>query len=228
MHDLEHDFAFAEPSQPRLRSRNWLRSRRDRLRCGDCCHRPNLFRLAGFPSELRTAPEGSVRRRKDRSHPIWGRSEATHSGGVLLAPLPRECKCDRNDSPQCNLCACWRPDPDSDNRPVTAASPPLAGPRNLHMRIALYQPDIPQNTGTILRLCACLGIEAHIIGPAGFPASDRAFRRAGMDYLDAVAHRPPPLMAANSKPGDAAQRPPPYSFHHRGVLLLSRHRLCGR
>lgn len=55
------------------------------------------------------------------------------------------------------------------------------------MHIALYQPDIPQNTGTILRLCACLGIEAHIIAPAGFPISDRAFRRAGMDYLDAVA-----------------------------------------
>jgi tRNA (cytidine/uridine-2'-O-)-methyltransferase len=55
------------------------------------------------------------------------------------------------------------------------------------MRIALYQPDIPQNTGTILRLCACLGIEAHIIAPAGFPTSDRAFRRAGMDYLDTVA-----------------------------------------
>jgi tRNA (cytidine/uridine-2'-O-)-methyltransferase len=54
------------------------------------------------------------------------------------------------------------------------------------MHIALYQPDIPQNTGTILRLCACFGIEAHIIGPAGFPTSDRAFRRAGMDYLDAV------------------------------------------
>jgi tRNA (cytidine/uridine-2'-O-)-methyltransferase len=54
------------------------------------------------------------------------------------------------------------------------------------MRIALFQPDIPQNTGTILRLCACLGIEAHLIGPAGFPTSDRAFRRAGMDYLDAV------------------------------------------
>jgi tRNA (cytidine/uridine-2'-O-)-methyltransferase len=52
------------------------------------------------------------------------------------------------------------------------------------MPIALYQPDIPQNTGTILRLCACLGIEAHIIGPAGFPSTDRAFRRAGMDYLD--------------------------------------------
>jgi tRNA (cytidine/uridine-2'-O-)-methyltransferase len=54
------------------------------------------------------------------------------------------------------------------------------------MRIALYQPDIPQNTGTVLRLCACLSVEAHIIEPAGFPTSDRAFRRAGMDYLDAV------------------------------------------
>jgi tRNA (cytidine/uridine-2'-O-)-methyltransferase len=55
------------------------------------------------------------------------------------------------------------------------------------MRIALYEPDIPQNTGTILRLCACLGVEAHIIEPAGFPITDRAFRRAGMDYLDQVA-----------------------------------------
>jgi tRNA (cytidine/uridine-2'-O-)-methyltransferase len=55
------------------------------------------------------------------------------------------------------------------------------------LRIALYEPDIPQNTGTVLRLCACLGIEAHLIEPAGFPASDRAFRRAGMDYLDAVS-----------------------------------------
>jgi tRNA (cytidine/uridine-2'-O-)-methyltransferase len=54
------------------------------------------------------------------------------------------------------------------------------------MRIALFQPDIPQNTGAILRLCACLGLEAHIIEPAGFPAGDRAFRRAGMDYLDRV------------------------------------------
>jgi tRNA (cytidine/uridine-2'-O-)-methyltransferase len=55
------------------------------------------------------------------------------------------------------------------------------------MRIALYQPDIPQNTGTILRLAACLALEAHVIEPAGFPTSDRAFRRAGMDYLDQVA-----------------------------------------
>jgi len=54
------------------------------------------------------------------------------------------------------------------------------------MQLALYQPDIPQNAGTILRLCACLGVTAHIIEPTGFPASDRAFRRAGMDYLDQV------------------------------------------
>jgi tRNA (cytidine/uridine-2'-O-)-methyltransferase len=57
------------------------------------------------------------------------------------------------------------------------------------MRIALYEPDIPQNTGTILRLSACLGVEAHIIEPTGFPSSDRAFRRAGMDYLDQVMLR---------------------------------------
>jgi len=55
------------------------------------------------------------------------------------------------------------------------------------MRIALYQPDIPQNAGTILRLCACLGVDAHIIEPAGFPVTDRAFRRAGMDYLDQIS-----------------------------------------
>jgi tRNA (cytidine/uridine-2'-O-)-methyltransferase len=54
------------------------------------------------------------------------------------------------------------------------------------MQIALFQPDIPQNTGTILRLCACLEVAAHIIEPAGFPISDRHFRRAGMDYLDQV------------------------------------------
>ncbi|MFY9992056.1 MAG: tRNA (cytidine(34)-2'-O)-methyltransferase [Rhodoplanes sp.] len=55
------------------------------------------------------------------------------------------------------------------------------------MRIALFQPDIPQNAGTVLRLAACLGLDAHIIEPAGFPTTDRAFRRAGMDYLDRVA-----------------------------------------
>ena len=56
----------------------------------------------------------------------------------------------------------------------------------MSLALALYQPDIPQNCGTMLRLCACLGVEATIIEPAGFPVSDRHFRRSGMDYLDAV------------------------------------------
>ncbi|MBX2805541.1 MAG: tRNA (cytidine(34)-2'-O)-methyltransferase [Hyphomicrobiales bacterium] len=54
------------------------------------------------------------------------------------------------------------------------------------MRIALYQPDIPQNTGTILRLAACLNVECDIIAPAGFDMSDRSLRRAGLDYLNHV------------------------------------------
>lgn len=53
-----------------------------------------------------------------------------------------------------------------------------------NLRIALYQPDIAGNAGTILRLGACLGIGIDIIEPAGFDASDRALRRAGMDYLE--------------------------------------------
>jgi tRNA (cytidine/uridine-2'-O-)-methyltransferase len=52
--------------------------------------------------------------------------------------------------------------------------------------LALCQPDIPQNAGTMLRACACLGLDAAIIEPASFPVSDRAFRRAGLDYLDHV------------------------------------------
>ncbi len=55
------------------------------------------------------------------------------------------------------------------------------------MRLALYQPDIPQNAGTILRMAACLGIAVDLIGPAGFDISDRALRRAGLDYINHVA-----------------------------------------
>jgi tRNA (cytidine/uridine-2'-O-)-methyltransferase len=54
-------------------------------------------------------------------------------------------------------------------------------------RIALYQPDIAGNTGTILRTAACLGFGVDLIEPAGFDASDRALKRAGMDYLDMAA-----------------------------------------
>ncbi|TIS82019.1 MAG: tRNA (cytidine(34)-2'-O)-methyltransferase, partial [Mesorhizobium sp.] len=50
-----------------------------------------------------------------------------------------------------------------------------------------YQPDIAGNTGTILRFAACLGLGVDIIEPAGFPLSDRALKRAGMDYLEMAA-----------------------------------------
>jgi tRNA (cytidine/uridine-2'-O-)-methyltransferase len=52
------------------------------------------------------------------------------------------------------------------------------------MRIALYQPDIPQNTGAILRLAACFNVGVDIIEPCGFVWDDRRLRRAGMDYLE--------------------------------------------
>ncbi len=52
------------------------------------------------------------------------------------------------------------------------------------MHIALFQPDIPQNTGTILRLAACLDLHVDIIGPAGFDLSDRSLKRAGLDYME--------------------------------------------
>lgn len=55
------------------------------------------------------------------------------------------------------------------------------------LAIALFQPDIPQNTGTILRTAACLGLTVHIIEPAGFAINDGALRRAGLDYLPAAS-----------------------------------------
>ena len=54
------------------------------------------------------------------------------------------------------------------------------------MRLVLYQPDIPQNTGAIMRLAACLGVPLDIIEPCGFVLDDRRLRRAGMDYLDGL------------------------------------------
>jgi tRNA (cytidine/uridine-2'-O-)-methyltransferase len=52
------------------------------------------------------------------------------------------------------------------------------------IELALYQPDIAQNTGTLLRLGACLGTRVHIIHPAGFPFSHRELKRGGLDYLE--------------------------------------------
>ena len=53
--------------------------------------------------------------------------------------------------------------------------------------LVLYQPDIPGNAGALLRLAACLGMPLHIIDPAGFDLSDKALRRAGMDYVEMAA-----------------------------------------
>jgi len=54
------------------------------------------------------------------------------------------------------------------------------------VRLALYEPDIPQNAGSLMRLGACLGVGIDIIEPCGFLLSDRNFRRAGMDYLQSA------------------------------------------
>ena len=51
------------------------------------------------------------------------------------------------------------------------------------MRLALYEPDIPQNAGAVLRLGACLGVAIDIIEPCGFVLDDRRLKRAGMDYI---------------------------------------------
>jgi len=104
------------------------------------------------------------------------------------------------------------------------------------MRIALYQPDIPQNTGTILRLSACLGVAVDLIGPAAFDFSDRSFRRAGLDYLDHVSvtrHQsftafdaslaeasPPPRLVLLTTHG--AARLVDFAFQNTDVLLLGR------
>lgn len=55
------------------------------------------------------------------------------------------------------------------------------------MRLALYEPDIPQNTGTLMRLCACLGVPMDIIEPCGFILSNKNLHRAGMDYIGHLA-----------------------------------------
>ena len=58
--------------------------------------------------------------------------------------------------------------------------------KNSHLRpkIALYEPDIPQNTAAIIRTCACLGADLEIIQPCGFLINDKRFKRVAMDYVD--------------------------------------------
>ncbi len=75
------------------------------------------------------------------------------------------------------------------------------------MRLALYQPDIPQNLGAALRLCACLGVALDVIEPCGFPLTDAAMKRAALDYGDkAQVVRHASLAAFGAAPERAAGR----------------------
>lgn len=101
------------------------------------------------------------------------------------------------------------------------------------MRIALYQPDIPQNAGAILRLAACLNIPVDLIEPAGFVLSNHGVRRAGMDYLaqvDLTRHiswdafeagvRPPQRLVLLST--KATERHIDFAFRPDDTLLVGR------
>ncbi|MBL8834467.1 MAG: tRNA (cytidine(34)-2'-O)-methyltransferase [Rhodospirillales bacterium] len=100
------------------------------------------------------------------------------------------------------------------------------------MRLALYQPDIAANTGTILRLAACFSVGVDVIEPCGFVWSEPKLRRAGMDYLDRVdlarhdswerfraAPRPGRLVLLSTR---AAVRLPDFRFAPDDTLLLGR------
>lgn len=100
------------------------------------------------------------------------------------------------------------------------------------MRLALYQPDIPQNLGAFIRLAACLGTPLHIIEPCGFPVDDRRIRRAAMDYVDLARlqrhasweafrrDRPPGRLVLLTTAG--AIRLPDARFQPDDILLLGR------
>lgn len=100
------------------------------------------------------------------------------------------------------------------------------------MHLALYQPEIPQNTGTLMRLCACMGINLNIIHPCGFVWDNRRLRRAGMDYMDiATVHHHTSweifLQSAGTNNHrlillDAKAETPytNFSFQHGDILLL--------
>ncbi len=100
------------------------------------------------------------------------------------------------------------------------------------MRIALYEPDIPQNVGAFIRLSACLGVGLDIIEPCGFPVDDRRIRRAAMDYYDLASFvryaswrafrsiRPAGRLVLLTTTGDTVF--PDLAFHPDDILLLGR------
>ena len=100
------------------------------------------------------------------------------------------------------------------------------------MRLALYEPDIPQNTGAILRLCACFGVAVDLIEPFGFVWDDRHLKRAGMDYLDQVAltrHRSWDAFYAAPKAGRLVLLTTSGTMpYHRFAFRADDTLLCGR
>ncbi|MBN9086832.1 MAG: tRNA (cytidine(34)-2'-O)-methyltransferase [Reyranella sp.] len=100
------------------------------------------------------------------------------------------------------------------------------------MRLALYQPDIPQNLGAFIRLAACLGTPLDVIEPCGFPVDDKRIRRAAMDYVDLARltrhasweafrrDRPPGRLVLLTTAG--ATRLPDARFQPDDILLLGR------
>ena len=99
------------------------------------------------------------------------------------------------------------------------------------MRLALYEPDIPQNTGTLLRLAACFNLPVDIIEPCGFIFDDKRMRRAGMDYLNIVdytrhdswekfyAQRKGRIVLLTTKGAEPHHR---FQFQESDILLLGR------
>ena len=99
------------------------------------------------------------------------------------------------------------------------------------MRLALYEPDIPQNTGTLMRLAACFNLPVDIIEPCGFIFNDQKMRRAGMDYLDIVdytrhdswkkfyARRQGRIVLLTTKGSEPYQK---FTFRNDDILLLGR------
>ena len=94
------------------------------------------------------------------------------------------------------------------------------------LTLALYQPDIAGNTGAILRLGACLGVDVSVIEPTGFDMSDRALKRSGMDYL-AMVRSSATSISRRSKRW-RRDRAAPGAVHHRRRHALHRHRLPAR
>jgi tRNA (cytidine/uridine-2'-O-)-methyltransferase len=100
------------------------------------------------------------------------------------------------------------------------------------MRLALFEPDIPQNLGAFIRLAACLGVPLDVIEPCGFPVDDKRIRRAAMDYYDLatiVRHASWSAFQRDRTAGRlvllttaGATRFPDASFHADDTLLLGR------